>query len=91
VELGELTRLRELLLNNNYLRNLPFEMGRCYKLQIISLKGNPLPNDFLSLLAEVNGVSKLLTYLLDSLPGMCVALVIVVECDCDANVNYSVS
>ncbi|CAG7718040.1 unnamed protein product [Allacma fusca] len=68
-EIGDLCRLREFLLNNNYLRNFPCEMGRLFNLQTLSIKGNPLPADIVNLQAEVNGTSKLLTYLLDSLPG----------------------
>lgn len=67
-EIGDLIRLRELLLSNNYLRTLPFEMGRLFNLQMLAVKGNPLPQEFISLHAEVNGTSKLLTFLLDSLP-----------------------
>jgi len=68
-EIGDLRRLRELSLNNNYLRNFPFEMGKLFKLQILGIKGNPLPADMMNLQAEVNGTSKLLTFLLDNLPG----------------------
>jgi CCR4-NOT transcription complex subunit 6 len=69
-EIGDLSRLREFQLNNNYIRVFPFEMGKLFNLQILNIKGNPLPNEILNLQAEVNGTSKLLTYLLDSLPGM---------------------
>lgn len=69
-EIGDLSRLREMLLNNNYLRTFPFEMGKLFKLQILNIKGNPLPPEIVNLQAEVNGTSKLLTYLLDSLPGL---------------------
>jgi len=67
-EIGDLSRLRELQLNNNYLRVFPYEMGKLFNLQILNIKGNPLPAEIISLQAEVNGTSKLLTYLLDSLP-----------------------
>ncbi len=69
-EIGDLRRLKELHLNNNYLRTLPYELGKLFKLQILGIKGNPLPADLVNLQAEVNGTSKLLTYLLDSLPSM---------------------
>lgn len=72
-EIGDLRRLKELLLNNNYLRNFPFEMGKLFKLQILGIKGNPLPADMMNLQAEVNGTSKLLTFLLDNLPGTSVS------------------
>lgn len=61
--------LRELLLHNNYLRSLPLEMGKLFKLQILGLKGNPLPTDIMTLFSEVNGTDKILSYLLDNLPS----------------------
>ena len=41
-QIGDLVQLRELMLNNNLLRNLPFELGRCFQLQSLGLAGNPL-------------------------------------------------
>lgn len=61
--------LRELLLHNNYLRALPLEMGKLFKLQILGLKGNPLSTDIMTLFSEVNGTDKILSYLLDNLPS----------------------
>ena len=58
---------RELLLNNNYLRNLPFELGRLFQLQVLVLKGNPLNTDMLGLYNEHNGVPRLLSYMLDNI------------------------
>lgn len=60
---------RELLLNNNLLRSLPYELGKLFQLQSLGLNGNPLCKEFLKLYAEPNGTQKLLTYLLDSLTG----------------------
>lgn len=58
---------RELLLNNNLLRVLPFEIGKLFQLHVLGLHGNPLGKDILSIYNEVNGTQKLLTYMLDSL------------------------
>lgn len=62
---------RELLLNNNLLRVLPFEIGKLFQLHILGIHGNPLGKDILSIYNEVNGTSKLLTYMLDSLSSKC--------------------
>ncbi|KAL5019281.1 hypothetical protein ScPMuIL_005003 [Solemya velum] len=66
-ELGDLVHLRELLLHHNYLRVLPFELGKLFNLQILGLQGNPLNHEILNLYNEVNGTSKLLTFMLDQL------------------------
>lgn len=60
---------RELLLNNNLLRVLPYEIGKLFHLQILGLHGNPLGKDVMSIYNEPNGTQKLLTYLLDNLTG----------------------
>ncbi|KAL4659817.1 CCR4-NOT transcription complex subunit 6-like isoform X1 [Arapaima gigas] len=61
--------LRELLLNNNQLRVLPFELGKLFQLQTLGLKGNPLTQEILSLYQEPDGTRRLLNYLLDNLAG----------------------
>ncbi len=33
-ELGDLVQLQELMLNNNYLRNLPYELGKLFQLMV---------------------------------------------------------
>ncbi|KAL3876079.1 hypothetical protein ACJMK2_033960 [Sinanodonta woodiana] len=66
-ELGELVNLRELLLNYNQLRVLPFELGKLFNLQTLGLMGNPLNMEIMKLYNEVNGVQKLLSFLLDNL------------------------
>jgi len=68
-EIGELITLRELNLTNNSIRNLPYELGKLFRLKILGLTGNPLPPDILSIYMESNGLQKLLTYFLDSLPS----------------------
>jgi hypothetical protein len=60
---------RELLLNNNFLRVLPYELGKLFKLQVLGLKGNPLTKEIMSLYMEPNGTHKLLTYMMDNLQG----------------------
>ncbi len=68
-----MTHLRELLLDNNALRVLPYELGKLFLLQILGLSGNPLQPDILSMVNEVNGTAKLLSYLLDNLTGVATA------------------
>lgn len=41
---------RELLLNNNQLRVLPFELGKLFQLQTLGLKGEWLFNVFVAIL-----------------------------------------
>ncbi|CAI9744046.1 Hypothetical predicted protein [Octopus vulgaris] len=59
--------MRQLLLNNNFLRNLPFELGKLFQLQTLGLQGNPLSPDILNRYNEPNGTQKLLSYMLDHL------------------------
>ncbi|UJR21780.1 hypothetical protein I4U23_024855 [Adineta vaga] len=68
-EIGELISLRELNLTNNSIRNLPYELGKLFRLQSLGLIGNPLPSEIYTLYTESNGLQKLLTYFLDSLPS----------------------
>jgi len=58
---------RELLLNNNFLRVLPYEIGKLFHLVILGLMGNPLQKEFMNIYNEPNGTQKLLTYMLDNL------------------------
>ena len=56
---------RELMLNNNQLRLLPYELGRLINLQVLGLKGNPLASEVLGIYNEPKGTHKLLAYMLD--------------------------
>ncbi|KAF0300769.1 putative RNA-directed DNA polymerase from transposon BS [Amphibalanus amphitrite] len=58
---------RELHLNHNLLRLLPYELGKLFNLQVLGLKGNPLAADILSVYQEANGTQRLLTMMLNSL------------------------
>lgn len=60
---------RELLLHNNYLRVLPYELGKLFHLQLLGLQGNPLSKEMLSIYNDNNGTAKLLSYMLDNLQG----------------------
>lgn len=62
-------RFRELLLNQNYLRVLPYELGKLFQLQVLGLQGNPLSKEVMALYGEPAGTNKLLTYMLDNLQG----------------------
>ena len=65
---------RELLLNNNFLRVLPYEIGKLFHLHVLGLGGNPLQKEFLQIYNEPNGTQKLLTYMLDNLSSEYIAL-----------------
>lgn len=62
---------RELLLNQNFLRVLPYELGKLFQLQVLGLQGNPLSKEVMTLYGngESTGTNKLLTYMLDNLQG----------------------
>lgn len=64
-------RFRELLLNQNYLRVLPYELGKLFQLQVLGLQGNPLSKEVMALYGngEPAGTNKLLMYMLDNLQG----------------------
>lgn len=64
-----LISFRELLLNHNFLRILPYELGKLFNLMVLGLQGNPLNKDIMTLYSEPNGTQKLLTYMLDNLQG----------------------
>ena len=60
---------RELLLNKNFLRSLPYELGKLFQLSVLGLQGNPLSKDVLSIYGEPCGTHKLLAFMLDNLQG----------------------
>ncbi|KAL3216768.1 hypothetical protein MRX96_032815 [Rhipicephalus microplus] len=66
-EMGDMVMLEQLHLNHNHLRVLPYELGRLFRLNTLGLTGNPLAPELFNLYNEQNGVSRLLTYLLDNL------------------------
>lgn len=61
----------ELMLTNNLLRVLPYEMGKLFHLVILGLQGNPLGKDVMNIYNDSNGTHKLLSYMLDNLSGEC--------------------
>lgn len=65
---------RELLLGHNYLRTLPYEVGKLFNIIILVLVGNPLTKEIMALYSEPNGTQKLLTYMLDNLHGKYILL-----------------
>lgn len=71
LELRVHSSFRELHLHNNYLRVLPYELGKLFHLQLLGLQGNPLSKEMLSIYNDNNGTAKLLTYMLDNLQGKC--------------------
>lgn len=71
---------RELHLNNNHLRVLPYELGKLFQLHVLGLQGNPLTKEILTLYGEPNGTHKLLTYMLDNLQGKTQMIFAKVKC-----------
>ena len=57
------------MVNNNHLRNLPYEMGKLFQLQKLGIQNNPLPADIMGMYNEPNGMRKLLEFMLDNLHG----------------------
>lgn len=70
---------RELLLNQNYLRVLPYELGKLFQLQVLGLHGNPLSKEMMALYGEPQGTHKLLSFMLDNLQGMCFILTFIID------------
>ncbi|GJQ69527.1 putative endonuclease/Exonuclease/phosphatase family [Trypoxylus dichotomus] len=64
-----LLKLQELLLSNNQLRILPYELGKLFNLIVLGLQGNPLTKEIMSIYSEPNGTQKLLSHMLDHLQG----------------------
>lgn len=56
-------------MGHNYLRTLPYEVGKLFNIIILVLVGNPLTKEIMALYSEPNGTQKLLTYMLDNLHG----------------------
>ena len=71
-----MANLRELLLSNNNLTVIPYELGRLFLLQVFTLSGNPLPQEVLQTVNDTNGVPQLITFLLDNLPCMLLLLLL---------------
>ena len=67
-ELGMLTNLRQLLLFDNQLTVLPFEIGGLYQLDVIGLEGNPLQNEYKSVMMD-KGTRELIVGLRDNAPS----------------------
>ncbi|KAF2835829.1 hypothetical protein M501DRAFT_941219 [Patellaria atrata CBS 101060] len=67
-EVGMLVNLRELLVIDNNLETLPFEMGSLYQLEILGVEGNPLHDDFKSIIVE-HGTGELIKHLREQAPG----------------------
>jgi hypothetical protein len=63
---GKLRSLKELLLFNNKLRSLPFEIGALFQLYTLGLHGNPLDQPLLTYSGD--GTEQVMMYLLDNCP-----------------------
>lgn len=51
-EMGMLVNLKQLLLFDNQLRDLPPDLGTLFKLEMLGIEGNPLNDEFRSLMVE---------------------------------------
>ncbi|KAJ5505453.1 Leucine-rich repeat typical subtype [Penicillium expansum] len=66
-ELGMLSNLKKLLLFDNNIRTLPYEMGYLYRLETLGIEGNPL-NDVLKSQIMKDGTKALIKYLREEMP-----------------------
>jgi len=69
-ELGMLVNLRTLLLFDNHLETLPYELGFLYQLEMLGIEGNPLNEDFKSIMVE-EGTNALITTLREQAESEC--------------------
>ena len=67
-ELGMLSNLKKLLLFDNNIRTLPYEMGYLYRLETLGIEGNPL-NEVLKSQIMKDGTKALIKYLKEEMPG----------------------
>ncbi|KAF2470400.1 uncharacterized protein BDR25DRAFT_34458 [Lindgomyces ingoldianus] len=67
-EIGMLVNLKQLLLFDNNLDTLPFELGSLYQLEMLGIEGNPLPDDFKSIIIE-HGTVELIKYFRENAQG----------------------
>ena len=81
---------RELLLNHNQLRVLPYEIGKLFNLQNIGLKGNPLTMEIQSVYSDSNGTLKLLNYMLDNLAGK-IPICLCLYCYCNKSMCFLIN
>jgi CCR4-NOT transcription complex subunit 6 len=74
-QMGMLTKLKELLVFDNHLVTLPFELGNLYNLELLGIEGNPLNEEFKSIVMDEDSGS-LIRYLRENAPGMLAMCVI---------------
>ena len=60
---------RELLLRKNRLYDLPYSMGKLFKLQELTLDNNPLAPEISQIFFDLNGTHNLINYLLNCNTG----------------------
>jgi CCR4-NOT transcription complex subunit 6 len=74
-----LTNLRELLLFDNGISVLPWELGTLYQLETLGLEGNPASETFKTLLQK-EGTPAVIAYLRDNAPGKILIIAIFIPC-----------
>jgi CCR4-NOT transcription complex subunit 6 len=67
-QIGMLVNLKELLLFDNQLETLPFEVGNLYQCAMLGVEGNPLNDEYKSIVME-HGSIELIKFLRESAPG----------------------
>jgi CCR4-NOT transcription complex subunit 6 len=65
-----LTNLRELLLFDNLLVNIPFELGTLYQLETLGLEGNVGLNDTIKSILQKDGTAAVIQFLRDNCQGI---------------------
>jgi CCR4-NOT transcription complex subunit 6 len=63
-----LVNMKQLLLFDNHLENLPYELGSMYQLEMLGIEGNPIPEDLKSIIVE-SGTTELIKYFRENAEG----------------------
>ena len=67
-EIGMLVNMKQLLLFDNKINTLPYEMGSMFQLEMLGIEGNPLQEDLKQEIMQ-NGTKALITHLRENAPG----------------------
>jgi CCR4-NOT transcription complex subunit 6 len=67
-EVGMLTNMRKLLLFDNQIQTLPYELGFLFNLDTLGIHGNPLDEEIKSRIMQ-EGTKNLIVYFRENMPG----------------------
>lgn len=67
-EIGMLVQLKQFLLFDNQVETLPVEMGSLYQLEMLGVEGNPITENWKSILME-QGTAELIKHFRENAPG----------------------